>query len=142
MRKEVILAVITGIILGGIILYGLNLANNSTQPQSAEETSVEKTSPTAAPSIAFSGLSIVTPQDHAVITEDTYTLKGTAKPNADIAIVTENDDILTVADTQGSFSAEINLISGENIITVTSADDRQSTSSASISVIHTTSLPE
>ena len=42
MRKEVILAVITGIILGGIILYGLNLANNSAQPQSAEETLVEK----------------------------------------------------------------------------------------------------
>ncbi|HOX95856.1 MAG TPA: hypothetical protein PLI45_00525 [Candidatus Woesebacteria bacterium] len=143
MRKEVILAVIIGVILGGIILYGLNLANNSASKLIGDSETQEKDSNPPTPTPANNtDILFITPQDHAVITEDKTILKGSTKPNVNIAIITESDDILTVADKNGGFTANINLINGENTITVTTVDSGMATSSASITVIRTTSLPE
>jgi len=143
MRKEVILAVIIGVLLGGIILYGINLANNSST-DSVDTEDQGNNSQVAPTSTKKNGnlISITTPQNNAVVTETTLSLKGSAKANSNIAIITENDDILTVADANGNFSSDINLISGENIITVTSVDTTQATASASITVIRTATLPE
>jgi hypothetical protein len=145
MRKEVILAVIIGVLLGGVILYGINLANNSSLINPSANTATKegnlKVSPT--PSSKPAGqISIIFPQNNAVVTEAQITLKGTAKSNSSIAIVTENDDLLTTADSAGNFSATINLISGENVITVTAVDDKQALTTSSITVIRTATLPE
>ena len=144
MRKEVILAVIIGVLLGGVILYGINLANNSAKPASNEEKTEEtNTNPTSTnPSNSSKLISITTPQDNAVVTDATISLKGTTKPNQNIAIVSESDDILTTSDSNGNFSSSINLINGENTISITVVDDRQSTSSSSITVIRTATIPE
>lgn len=143
MRKEVILAVIIGIILGGVILYGINLANTSSKlNQNNTET---KGSPKVTPSPSKkpdSLISILFPPNNSVVTEAKLTLKGTTKPNSNVAIISESDDILTMSDKSGNFSGDINLISGENIITIAIVDDKQATSSATITVIRTTTLPE
>lgn len=143
MRKEVILAVIIGVLLGGVILYGINLANNSTKTNSGnkdtEESSQENPSPTQK---VDNQVSIITPQNNSVVTESQIALKGSAKANSSVAIITESDDIITTADNNGNFSSDINLISGENLITVTAVDEKQATTSASIYVIRTATLPE
>ena len=141
MRKEVILAVIIGIILGGVILYGINLANNSSSLKSTTDKTTTDTEVSPTPAIKTNDITFITPQDHAVVTDTQVNLKGTTKPNANIAIITESDDILTVADANGNFSSPINLIGGENTISVTSVDDKQASTSASISVIYTAALP-
>jgi hypothetical protein len=144
MRKEVILAVIIGVLLGGVILYGINLANNSaksSQEDQKQSEQVKEKTPNS-PITATNKISIITPQDHSVVTESTITLKGSAKPNQNIAIVSESDDILTVSDEKGNFSSNINLISGENTITITVVDDKQATASSKISVIRTATIPE
>ena len=144
MRKEVILAVIIGVLLGGVILYGINLANNSSSSNDTEseiEGPSNKTTPTPTKK-ADNQVSITTPQNNSVVTEAIVTLKGSAKPNSNIAIITENDDIITTSDTSGNFSSEINLINGENTVSVTAVDDKQATTSASITIIRTTTLPE
>lgn len=144
MRKEVILAVIIGIILGGVILYGINLANNSSMINlNGEDTdnNGSKLSPTPTKK-PDNQVSIIIPQANAVITESQITLKGSAKPNSNVAIITESDDIITTSDTSGNFSSVINIINGENTITVTAIDDKLATSSASITIIRTTTLPE
>lgn len=144
MRKEVILAVIIGVILGGVILYGINLANNSVN-SNPNKTETEENNPKAPQTTSKKPASQITidfPQDNSVITENTLTLKGSAKPNSTIAIITESDDIIVTADSEGNFFSPINLIVGENNLAVTSIDEKQATASATISVIHTTSLPE
>lgn len=145
MRKEVILAVIIGVLLGGVILYGINLANSSSKTNldttNTETSTNEEASPTPI-KLQTNTLSIVIPQNNSVVTDPQVTLKGTATPNANLAIVTESDDIITTADSSGNYSSPINLISGENTITVTSVDSNLATSSASITVIRTASLPE
>ncbi len=144
MRKEVILAVIIGVLLGGIILYGINLANKSSILNQDIDNLLDKnsqTTPTLSPK-KDDQISIVYPQNNSVITEDKITLKGVAKPNSSIAIITENDDLIITADTSGNFTSLINLINGENQVSVTAVDENQATSSASIIVIHTDNLPE
>lgn len=143
MRKEVILAVIIGVLLGGVILYGIYLANNSSKTSLADQDSKNNTQETPTAVITPANqISIIFPQDHSVVTESQLTLKGSTKPNFSLAIVTENDDIITTSDNSGNFSSLINLINGENIITVTAVDELQATTSATISIIRTTSLPE
>ena len=103
MRKEVILAVIIGILLGGVILYGINLANSSSSSKSTPDKTATDTEVSPTPTIKTNDITFITPQDHAVITDAQVTLKGSTKPNANVAIITESDDILTVADANGNF---------------------------------------
>jgi len=142
MRKEVILAVIIGIILGGVILYGINLANSTSKPDTEDQNTENDTqvNPTS-PSNLQDQISITSPQKNAVVTEEKITLKGSTKPNLNIAIISENDDLLVISDENGGFSSEINLISGENLITVTAVNEKLATVSASITVIRTATLP-
>jgi len=142
MRKEVILAVIIGVLLGGVILYGINIANNSTKNTTAEETEESNTKATPSPSKTNNQISIAIPLDNSVVTEAAISLKGTTKANSNIAIISESDDILTTSDESGAFEATINLINGENLITITVVDEKQATSSSSITVIRTATLPE
>jgi hypothetical protein len=144
MRKEVILAVIIGIILGGVILYGINLANNSSRfNPNKNDTEVNSNGVAPTPTKKSENqITIISPQDNSVMTEAQTTLRGSAKPNVNIAIITESDDILTGSDNSGNFSSVINLISGENQINVTAVDEKQATSSSTISIIRTATLPE
>lgn len=143
MRKEVILAVIIGVLLGGVILYGINLANNSSRTNGDDSelngNSLILPSPTPNPE---NQISFISPLKNSVVTDAQVTLKGTAKPNSNVAIITESDDILTTVNATGNFSSIINLITGENIITVTTVDGNQATASASITIIRTLTLPE
>lgn len=144
MRKEVILAVIIGVLLGGVILYGINLANTSSKANSQDPQTEEKrgkTTPTPSKK-TDSQISVTFPLNNSVVTEAQLSLKGSTKPNSNIAIITESDDILTVSDNVGNFASIINLISGENAINITLVDDKLATSSATIYVIRTATLPE
>ncbi len=143
MRKEVILAIIVGILLGGVILYGLNLANTSVKPEAktTDKPSSSNQDQLSAQQTSDS-ISITYPTANAVITEASVTLKGTTAPGQNVAIITENDDILTVSDTSGNFSSPITLTEGENLLTVTAIDTQLATHSASVTVIHTDNLPQ
>jgi len=143
MRKEVIYAVIFGVILGTVILYGINLANNSA-------TSLNQNSDSPTPSANISNtptplpseLTISYPLDHAVIQENSVVVKGSAKPQSQVAVIGESDEIIVETGTDGTFSAKIALIGGENVITVTSIDKELKTTESSISVIYSASLSD
>lgn len=142
MRKEVLLAIIFGIILGGVILYGINLANKSTADLNQDKTSVgPAATPTPTPTPQTS-LSIVSPSNHAVTSEKIITLTGRAAPASNVAIVSEIDDLIVEIGPTGTFSAQINLIGGENTITLTELRADSSTTTSSITVIQTPNLPE
>lgn len=140
MRKEVILAIIFGGILGGVILYGINLANNSVQsnnPQAITTPTPLIPSSAITPAPTSSALNITYPENHSVFFENSTTLKGTTTPNANVVVLTEANEVITTADNNGSFSSPVDLIAGENQITVTSYDTKDASTSASISIIYT-----
>ena len=142
MRKEVLLAVIFGVILGGVILYGINLANESATDLSNEDKTSAATTPVATPTLTQKSLSIVSPQNHSVTSDKLITLTGRATPASNIAIISEIDDLIIETSPAGTFSAQINLISGEITIAVTEVKNDNTTITESITIIQTPNLPE
>ncbi len=141
MRKEVLLAVIFGIILGGVILYGINLANKSVSNGTATQNTTGS-KPTPTPSNTVKSLEIMKPVDHTVTIEKTINLEGKATPGSTLAIVSESDDLIIEASTEGTFSAKLSLVSGENVITVTQLLKDNKTVTETLTVIQTATLPE
>lgn len=125
MRKEVSFAIIIGVILGGAILFGINLANQSTAnlpstqvPQIITPTPIsdgegkEQTK-------NMSELSLTSHQDLDVVFETPLKITGKSQPGTKVAIITEEDDIITTTENDGLFTSPINLVSGENKVSLT-----------------------
>lgn len=142
MRKEVLFAVIFGIALGGIILFGINLANNSVASIQNISKNNPQNTPTPTPISTPKRLEIISPQDHSVVVEKSITITGKGAPLSNIAIITESDDLIISASEEGTFSAQINLIGGENTITVTDLFEDNTFETQTITVIQTNTLPE
>lgn len=138
MRKEVILAIIIGVIFGGVGLYGLKLANQTVVSQKIEEpesiTPTISTTPT--PSITDT-INIDSPTDHSVSFNSTINIKGRTRPNSPVAITVENSDEIVQSDTQGIFSLDVTLVGGENNITVSVPQQNGEVMTKTISVIYT-----
>lgn len=140
MRKEVIFAIIIGLTLGLVILYGIRIANQSTKL--AASTSVTPAAQeTGSPTIAVendSGLTIISPKNHAVVNTDTIRIVGKTVAGATIAISDSEDDLLVTADNNGNFTADLELIGGGNVIRFTVLKPDLTTISREITVIYTT----
>ncbi|MBU1256325.1 hypothetical protein KKA49_01435, partial [Patescibacteria group bacterium] len=83
MRKEIILAIILGIILGGVIIFGINLANqtitNSPTPSPAQVLPEQK--------LGVASLQITSPLNNSVSFQDSLTLTGKTLADAWIALI-------------------------------------------------------
>ena len=138
MRKEVVFAIIIGLVLGLVILYGVQLANNSARQAantSATPTPEETLTPTPTP---ISGLMVAYPNDHAVVNIATIKIVGKADPGATVAIYSTEDDNLVAADKDGNFESDLKLTGGENIITLTSLKPDQTSESTQLSIVYST----
>jgi len=140
MRREIIFAIILGIILGGVILYGLRLANNATKNldsnPAVSPTPAETAQITSAPSNNQSPIVISSPQDNSVSITDKIILSGVGPANSELALLTEKSEDFIKTDDQGRFSLEIPLVGGENEITVSALIDDQ-IKSTTITIIYT-----
>jgi len=145
MRKEIIFAIILGLILGGIILYGLRLANQATKdlnltPQTTPTPEVQSTNSQTSPETKDT-LTISYPQDNSVSSTEKITLTGSGPANANLAIIAENYQEFIQTDDQGNFSQEINLVGGENEISV-SLVNQGKLETKQITIIYTTAKIE
>ena len=129
MKKEVVLAIVLGLIAGVIVTFGIYTANRALQ-QRAEESITEQTpAPTAKTEVSdqkesaestTTELDIETPETNSISTEDTITLRGTTYPNAIIVVFVNNTDYLISANATGKFATPIKLTAGSNTIIVVS----------------------
>jgi len=136
-RKEVLFAIILGIILGGVIIYGIQIANKSVNEPAA---TITPTPTSAEP--AVSSLSITSPRDHSVSPTNSLTITGIAKPNSQVLVVNDEDEFMTSADAAGIFSGKIDLTGGENIITVSSLSPDQNLETVELTIIYSTAKIE
>jgi len=140
MRKEVILALVIGIIIGAVVLFGIRLANSSATPRRPEPTT-PLVSPTTAPQPA-NPLTITTPTNHAVVFSADLPIKGASLPDSTIIVVSEEDEKIIDADKSGHFETEIKLTGGENNILINAFSSDTLIASASIQIIYTTQTIE
>lgn len=126
MRKEVSIAIIIGIILGGVILYGIKIANDSTKSLSGPTpTPTISTAPTPTTSTQVNKnpkINITSHSSGQVLFEKEITLTGKTLSNSKIAIIWEDDEVITNTNISGEFSQKITLVSGENTIQIDVVD--------------------
>jgi hypothetical protein len=130
MKKEVILAITIGFVLGLVITFGIWIANRS-----LKQTSAAVVTPTPIPTTAttsavvspqpVSGLNISSPDDESITAVDKITVTGKTTANSAVAILYEDGQTFVTSDAEGKFNVEVPLVGGYNEITATSEDSSQ-----------------
>lgn len=137
MRKEVLIAIIIGFGLGLVITFGIWTANKALReapPAVPTEEEVELT-PTPAPTLE---LIITSPENNIISEEEMIEVSGQTAPRAIIAITYPEGEKLLEADEDGSFSTEISLIGGDNLIKISAFNDEGDEATKTLSVVYST----
>jgi len=144
MKKELIIAILIGVILGFTITglfwikkrgkINLPLAEESVQ----EEVPEEKPTSTPTPIEKTVSLEIEEPENEIISQTEKLTIKGKSIPSATIVVVWEEGEDILVANEDGKFETEITLIGGENIIDISAYDDEGNSTSKTITATYST----
>lgn len=135
MRKEVLIAVILGLILGSILVYGIYRASKVTPPQESQTQNQVSPSPkTEVQSI----LTLNMPQDGDIFEIETATISGQTNPENALIIVTENDQLLPKINPTGNFAQTIELIRGGNLIQVSAITPTGQRQDIFLNLVYTT----
>lgn len=142
MRKEVLWAIVAGVLLGLIVAFGVWRINDSVKNTSSPQPSQSsKTSP--APELLKqespnTELKVVLdkPQDNYVVANNTVAVSGLTRPSAWVIVSGESKDYILQSDDSGSFTQEVDLVAGANQIKVTVFDNNGEKSSREVLVVY------
>jgi hypothetical protein len=139
MRKEVLWAIVAGIILGLIVAFGVWRINSKVTINKRAVT-VNQT-PTPVP-LGPQELKVVLdkPSQNDVVTEDFISVSGLTKSGSWVTLSGEIGDYIIQADKNGSFTQEVELTPGVNQIKVTTFDQSGNQSTASVAVVYSSSF--
>ena len=82
-------------------------------------------------------LLVESPEEDAITTVKTITIKGKSQPGALIIITTNTDDFALNADTEGLFTKDVVLTANENLITITAYTENGTSETKEIAVTFT-----
>lgn len=139
MRKEVLIAIIIGFGLGLVITFGIWTANKALKETAPTTTApVEEgaeITPTPAPALE---LVITSPENNTVSEEEMIEVSGQTAPSAIVAITYPEGEKLLEADEDGSFSTEISLIGGDNLIEISAFNEEGDEATKTLTVVYST----
>jgi len=131
MKKEVILAITIGILLGFGLMGIIWVKNQSGQSlfsgSQKNEVKSEDIAPsppsdkeiTTKPVAAEPTLEILEPKNEAVVNKENLVIKGKTNPLATVVVIWEEGEDILVADDNGLFETEISLVGGPNEVEIT-----------------------
>src|SRR3989344_1425477 len=129
MRLEPIIAIILGSLMGMGVAFGIWQANKTTSPPDQKpqtETSSDASTVTALQTASDGGITITSPLQHQVLTEDHVLVTGTAAAQTTIAIVSEESSNIIMTKSDGAFESDIAVSGGNNKILVKQFGDSSS----------------
>ena len=140
MRKEVLWAIVAGIVLGLIVAFGVFRINSKL---SANKKADPMASPTPqAGTIGEFKIVLDKPENADVITEDSVTVSGLTKPLAWVTLSGESGDFTIQSDSTGVFSQAVDLTPGVNQIKATAFNPAGSQSATGVLVVYSSSFVE
>ncbi len=139
MRKEVILAIVGGVVLGLLVIGGLWWTNKATTEESLNitPTPVLEQPPTLTPAPSLS-LEIISPEDESIIEEEKITLEGKTAPESVVVVIYPEGENIVEADEEGNFETEITLVGGANEIKVTAYDEEGNQAEKNLTLVYST----
>ena len=140
MKKELFLSILIGFGLGVLIMFGVYTANRALKEAGRIQSPVVEPEATqsATPESSLQTLTIVSPLDQAIIKEAKTALSGVTSPGSWVVILPEKGEKAVLADSEGSFEAEITLIGGENEIEIISVAENGERVNKTITVVYST----
>ena len=120
MRKEVLFAILAGITLGLILAFGVWRANLALRSKNSPDSSQNENKETSQSTF---GMTLGTPADFEVVSENPLTISGVTQPNLLVAITSPEEDFVITSGSEGEFSQEVELIEGVNEILITAFDE-------------------
>jgi len=135
MKKEILLAVVVGLVFGLIITLGAYRARNS---QFSPLTPTPIATPSPSSDLDTGSLLLHTPLDEEIVDNEKVTITGTTKPNVFVGIFINNNQTITTADASGNFSVEKTLEAGSNYIVVQTISEDGKTTNVERTVIFST----
>ncbi len=141
MKKEILIAILIGFILGLIITFGIWTANKSlkTTLQEAkpapEETGVSVVKEDQEEKLL---LKISDPENNSISDKEKITILGETFPLAIVSVIYQEGEEITEADEEGKFEVEISLVGGANEIQISVYDDQSNEASKILNIIYST----
>lgn len=136
MRKEVLVAILVGILLGGLVAFGIWRANILLGQKKEKMAEVLPTP--FEQEISASQLVITQPEDGIVVATDKTTVRGTASAGSTVVILGQSREYIANIKDDGSFEQEVILEGGANEITVIAYDASGNESKQVLTVVYST----
>jgi len=138
MKKEVVIAIIVGFVLGLAITFGIYTAQKALK---------NKQVPTESPSSQIDltpshSITITSPENEALVDNEEVTLTGTTTSLSSITIISQDSQIITTANEQGNFTATLELSGGANPINITSYDPDGNQAETQIVIAYSTQFED
>lgn len=140
MRKEVVLAIIAGGLLGLVIAYGVWRANIALSSKSKSPTTNEVKNPSATPTNQELKVVLAKPNNQEVIIQSPVTISGVTQSKATLLISGEDNDTIEIASSSGSFDIPVSLTGGINNIKIFAFDEAENQTSANLLLVYSTSF--
>lgn len=138
MKKEVLIAIITGFALGLLITFGLWTANRAIKKTAPQEEVAEEETALPTPLQSELSLTILSPQDNAISNQEEIEVSGNTASEAVVVILYQDGEKILEADEEGNFETTISLLAGSNEIEITAYDQEGNEISEVLTVVYST----
>lgn len=130
MRKEIIYAIIAGLVFGLLVAFGIWRINVALSPKKTDNVQLSSDQD------KNTGVSVVEPSENDVLSASPATINGIIEEGSLLVISDNNKDYLSTLDNKGSFSTEVNLTGGINKFTLASINKKGEIKSKSLTLIY------
>ena len=140
MRKEILIAIIAGILFGLVVAFGIWRTNNALNGAQTErklstpQTQEKKQLPENGELL----ITIASPEENDIVWENPINISGITKPETLLIISAEDEDYILRSDKSGEFSQEIKLKAGVNQILISAQDSLQNVSGKDLTFVYST----
>lgn len=134
MKKEVLLAIIIGLIFGLVITFGIYQANRYAMPSKQAEAAP---TPTPTPNETTSLVSLISPSDGDIFSVDVATISGTVQEGVFLTLLAEGQEFF-VGSKDNHFSVEIDLITGANLVQIIALTAEGQRQEIKLNLVYTT----
>lgn len=127
MRKEVLFAIMAGVLFGLVTAFGIWRANIAIKVAPGEVSTSNTKSSKSEDLIKKDNtqITLAKPEKNGVLGEETTIISGLTKPNSSVVISSEDEDFIIKTDINGAFEQEIKLIPGVNQTLINAYSDNQ-----------------
>ncbi len=135
MKKEVILAIIIGLIFGLVITFGIYQANHYAKPKNNSEQN--NVTPTPTPTQENSLILLDYPSDGDIFQDSSATISGSVKSGVILTLLTEDDERFIITQ-NNRFNEEITLNTGANLIELIAISPEGQRQEIKLNLVYTT----